>query len=63
MNTPSASKRKILEGIIIKAAPEGKIACARLRKIAEEAGVSYKTAGKVADGLNIRIKGCDLGCF
>lgn len=63
INISPASKRKLLESHIIKAAPGGKITCARLRKIAENSGVSYRLAGKVADDLNIRIKNCDLGCF
>ena len=57
------SKQKLLAEQVLKAAKDGKITCARLRKIAEETGVSYKAAGKIADELNIRIKNCDLGCF
>lgn len=57
------SKQHLLKEQLLKAAGGGKITCARLRKIAEETGVSYKAAGKTADGLNIRIKNCDLGCF
>ena len=63
MNTQTASKEKLLESLINKAARGGRITCARLRKIAEETGVSYKRAGKTADELKIKIKGCDLGCF
>ena len=63
MNISPASKRKLLESRIIKAAPGRRITCARLRNIAEETGVSYKAAGKIADELMIKIKNCDLGCF
>ncbi len=63
MNISPASKRKALESHIIKTSSGGKITCARLRKIAEETGVSYKAAGKIADKLKIKIKDCDLGCF
>jgi LAO/AO transport system kinase len=63
MNISLASKRKLLESHIIKAAPGGKITCARLRKIAEKSNVSYKMAGRVADELQVKIKKCDLGCF
>jgi len=63
INISPASKRKLLESRIIKAASSGRITCARLRNIAEEAAVSYKAAGKIADELKIKIKNCDLGCF
>lgn len=62
-NIHSMSKNKLLEDRIKKAAREGKISCALLRKIAEETGTTYKLAGKTADRLEIKIKKCDLGCF
>jgi len=60
---PAMSKEKLLEELIQKKAKEGRISCAMLRKIAEEAGVPYKKAGETADELKIRVKQCDLGCF
>jgi len=57
------SKKKNLEDRIIKAATEGRIPCALLRKIAEETKTTYKIAGKTADELKIKINNCDLGCF
>lgn len=57
------SKQKLLEENILKAAKDGKITCALLRRIAEGQGVSYKLAGKAADSLKIKINHCDLGCF
>ncbi|MEN8264133.1 MAG: hypothetical protein ABFR82_11775 [Nitrospirota bacterium] len=57
------SKNKLLENLIKEAAIDGKVNCAVLRKIAEEADVKYKLAGKTADKLKIKIKNCDLGCF
>jgi len=49
---------------ILKArAVEGRISCGVARKIAEELGVSYKEVGDAANGLNIKIKNCELGCF
>lgn len=57
------SKQKLLEEQVLKAAKDGRITCARLRKIAEETGVSCKLAGKTADRLKIKISNCDLGCF
>lgn len=56
-------KNKILREKLLSAARDGRITCALLRKIAEETAVTYKSAGKVADELKIRIKNCDLGCF
>ncbi|MBI5409596.1 MAG: hypothetical protein HZA14_09555 [Nitrospirae bacterium] len=58
-----AAKKRLLKSRITEAAAGGKITCSRLRKIAEETGVSYNAAGKAADELNIKIKNCDLGCF
>lgn len=57
------SKEKSLEATIKKAASNGIITCAALRKIAEESGASYGDAGKAADNLKIKIRNCDLGCF
>lgn len=57
------SKRKLIEERIKKEAKAGKITCAALRRIAEEAGTVYRVAGKAANALNIKIKNCDLGCF
>jgi LAO/AO transport system kinase len=57
------NKKKIVEQRIKDSVTNGKIACTRLRKIAEEADASYKLAGRVADRLKIKIVKCDLGCF
>jgi LAO/AO transport system kinase len=57
------SKKKQLEDLIRKKAREGRINCSLLRKIAEEAGVSYRLAGNAADNLKIKIRKCDFGCF
>ncbi|UCD36221.1 MAG: hypothetical protein JSU90_05160 [Nitrospiraceae bacterium] len=56
-------RNELLENRIKKAARDGRISCALLRRIAEETGRSYRAAGKAADSLKIRIKKCDLGCF
>jgi len=57
------SKQKSLKTEIKKAASNGIITCAALRKIAEEVNVSYSEAGKTADDLKIKVRNCDLGCF
>jgi hypothetical protein len=53
---------EILEAVR-EASSDGKISCARLRKLAEDMGVQYRVAGAAADKLDIRVKQCDLGCF
>ncbi|MBI5195230.1 MAG: hypothetical protein HZA10_02790 [Nitrospirae bacterium] len=59
----SQSLKKELTESIKKKVKGGIITCASLRKIAEEAGISYKEAGNAADELKIKIRNCDLGCF
>jgi hypothetical protein len=46
-----------------KKGEDNKIACAMLRKLAEDHGVPYKVAGAAADDLGIKVRDCDLGCF
>jgi len=48
---------------IKKKAIENKIPCTIARMIAENLNVSYKTIGKTADKLKIKITNCQLGCF
>jgi hypothetical protein len=48
---------------IKKKAIKGNLSCLVARMIAEELSVSYKTVGKTADRLNIKIINCQLGCF
>ena len=52
-----------VEEEVEKKAIEGRLPCAIARMIAENLGVSYKTVGKAADRLKIKITGCQLGCF
>ncbi len=51
------------EGELIRLAKDKRISCRTARKIAEEAGVSYREVGRLADELGIKITGCELGCF
>lgn len=55
-------KNKIEEEIK-KRAVKDRLSCGAARKIAEEAGVSYKIVGDAADRLKIKITNCRLGCF
>jgi len=52
-----------IEEAIKKKAVKGRLSCSSARKIAEEAGVSYKIVGNAADRLKIKITNCQLGCF
>jgi LAO/AO transport system kinase len=42
---------------------DGKITCGDALRIAAEAGVSPGAVGKEINRLEIKIKGCQLGCF
>ncbi len=42
---------------------DGRVACAMLRKLAEDHGVPYKVAGAAADDMGFKVRDCDLGCF
>lgn len=46
-----------------KAAPEGRISCAAARELAARLGVRPRVVGAACDELDIKIKGCELGCF
>lgn len=41
----------------------GKVSCTDARKLAEELKVHPSEIGKLCDELNIKIMGCELGCF
>ncbi|MBI5142399.1 MAG: hypothetical protein HZA20_09465 [Nitrospirae bacterium] len=57
-STADALRRRLTE-----AAVDGRISCARARRIAEELGVSYRDVGAAANGLGLKISACELGCF
>ncbi|HEY5277276.1 MAG TPA: hypothetical protein VIK38_12245 [Coriobacteriia bacterium] len=52
-----------LKAAVVAKAVDGKITCPVLRKFAEDQGVAYKVAGAAADLADVRVGGCDLGCF
>jgi len=52
-----------LKAAVIAKAVDGKITCPVLRKFAEDQDVAYKVAGAAADLADVRVGGCDLGCF
>lgn len=53
---------KIKEALV-KAAPNGKLPCAKAFQLAEELGVAQKKIGDTANQLKIKINSCQLGCF
>ncbi len=54
---------KITDAIIAHVGDEKKISCAAALKIANDLKVSPAEIGKELNRLNIKINGCQLGCF
>lgn len=52
-----------LKAAVVAKATDGKITCPVLRKLSDDLGVPYKVAGAAADLADVRVGGCDLGCF
>lgn len=48
---------------VMKAASEGSITCPQARALADSLGVASRVIGDVCNQLEIKIKGCALGCF
>ncbi len=48
---------------ILESAVDGRIPCPVLRAIAEEEGISYSEAGRIANLVKVKISDCELGCF
>jgi len=42
---------------------DGKLSCSDAFAIAKENNISTTTVGNECNNLNIKIKGCQLGCF
>jgi hypothetical protein len=63
MSSSPVSKKELLKCRIKEKAVGNRIPCALLRRIAEEAGCSYREAGEMANELGIKIRDCELGCF
>jgi len=42
---------------------KGTITCSEALLIAEELGIPKRNVGMALDGMNIKIKKCQLGCF
>jgi hypothetical protein len=55
-------KEKLKEAIMIKTV-DRKLSCAVARKMAEDLGISYSSAGAVSDERGIKINNCRPVCF
>jgi hypothetical protein len=54
------------EGIMKKiglTAKEGKISCKKALEFADETGISPKALGDLLNEMEIKVRGCQLGCF
>jgi len=51
-------EKRILENTV-----DGRIPCPVLRAIAEDEGIPYSEAGRIANQLKVKISNCELGCF
>jgi len=56
-------KNKEIEHLLRAMAVDDRVTCTQARKIAEDLGVPYARVGAAANGLKIKIKSCELGCF
>ncbi len=69
--TPSApsddpltpEERELLEKLLREAARNSRIQCSGALAIADSLGISSRQVGRVATQLDIKISGCQLGCF
>ena len=52
----------IVEAVKARAV-DGRIPCPVARKLAEDLGVEYKAVGDAANEAEVKIHGCELGCF
>jgi hypothetical protein len=56
-------KKDELAAAIKEAASCGKMTCPQARAIAERLELPYSVVGKTCNELEIKLKGCSLGCF
>lgn len=57
------TKKEEIQAAVKEAARCSKITCPQAREIAEKLDVPYTVVGKTCNELEIKIKGCGLGCF
>lgn len=56
-------ENRILEEKVKEASVNGRLACGKAHRLAEEEGFSLKEIGETANKLKIKIVACELGCF
>ena len=54
---------KKLHEAIKRQAVDGKVSCKAMLELSAGAAASPKDIGTLCDEMNIRIRGCQLGCF
>ena len=57
-----AVSEKVLQAVKERAV-EGRLTCTEARRLAAELDVPVREVGQAADELQVKIKGCELGCF
>jgi len=55
--------RQEIRESITQASKDGKVACKTLLDLAERTGTAPREVGRVCNEMDIRICGCQLGCF
>jgi hypothetical protein len=55
--------RENIKEMIQTATKDGRITCSAAFRVAEEADVTVGLIGQLINEMEIRIKGCQLGCF
>ena len=59
----TGEKEKELEADLRVSLVDGKLLCPVAFKLSEKHGVKPRVFGDIANRLNIKIAGCQLGCF
>jgi len=54
---------KELRQEILRQATEGRVSCRPMLELARRTATPTGKIGRLCDKLNIRIRGCQLGCF
>jgi len=54
---------KELRQAILDEAADGRVACKALLELARRTATTPAKIGKLCDKMNVRIRGCQLGCF
>jgi hypothetical protein len=57
------AQKEAIQEAVKAAAHCKKLSCPQAREIAEKFDVAYTVVGKTCNEMEIKIKGCSLGCF